>query len=109
MPISCLTFPYRVGADFYSRSDKKQLAAFLDAYENAIQFCREHEKEAKTYLVKYSSVRDDILDAVNLNPWKRLSEIDGKQFQAFINLLADNKSLQAKVNFADFLMPDPRH
>src|SRR5919107_2334910 len=36
-----------IAADYYSRADKKQLAAFLDAYENAILFCREHEKEAK--------------------------------------------------------------
>jgi ABC-type nitrate/sulfonate/bicarbonate transport system substrate-binding protein len=97
-----------VAADFYARADKKQLAAFLDAYEKAIQFCREHEKEAKAYLVKYADVRQDILDSVNLNPWKRLSEINSDQFQSYINLLADNKALQTKVNFSDYLLPDPR-
>lgn len=98
-----------VAADFYARADKKQLAAFIDAYEKAVMFCREHEKEAKTYLVKYAEVRQDILDDVNLNPWENLSEIDTKQFQSYIDLLADNKALQAKVNISDYLLPDPRH
>ncbi len=97
-----------VAADFYSRADKKQIAAFIDAYEKAILYCHEHEKEAKAYLVKYAEVRQDILDDVNLNPWKSLSEIDSKQFQSYIDLLADNKALQSKVNISDYLLPDPR-
>jgi len=98
-----------VSADFYGRADKAQLAAFLTAYDQAIQFCREHEKEAKSYLVKYASVREDTLADVNLNPWKRLSEIDSKQFQAYIDLLAANQALQSQVNISDYLLPDPRH
>lgn len=97
-----------VAADFYARANKAQLSAFLDAYERAIVFCREHEKEAKTYLIKYANVREDILVEVNLNPWKRLSEIDWKQFQAYIDLLAENKALQARVNITDYKLPDPR-
>jgi NitT/TauT family transport system substrate-binding protein len=98
-----------IAADFYGRADKAQLAAFLSAYDQAIVFCREHEKEAKSYLVKYANVREDIVADVNLNPWKRLSEIDSKQFQAFIDLLAANQALQSRVNISDYLLPDPRH
>lgn len=97
-----------IAADYFARADKTQLSAFITAYDQAIQFCREHEKEAKTYLVKYANVREDILADVNLNPWKRLSEIDSKQFQAYVDLLADNKALQSKVTVTDYLLPDPR-
>ena len=94
-----------IAADFYSRVDKAQLAAFISAYDQAIQFCREHETEAKKYLVRYANVREDIVANVNLNQWKRLSEIDSVQIQAFIDLLSDNKSLQSRVNFSDYLLP----
>jgi NitT/TauT family transport system substrate-binding protein len=97
-----------IAADFYSRADKAQLSAFIDAYDQAIQFCREHEKEAKGYLVEYANVRPDIVANVNLNPWKSLSEVDSVQFQAFINLLADNKSLKSRVNFSEYLLVAPR-
>lgn len=97
-----------VAADYYARADKKQLAAFLNAYEEAIQFCRQHEKEAKSYLVKYANVRENIVADVNLNPWKKLSEINASQFQSYIDLLAKNKALRAKVNISDYLLPDPR-
>jgi NitT/TauT family transport system substrate-binding protein len=97
-----------IAANYYARADKKQLAAFLDAYEKAIQFCRQNEKEAKKYLIKYANVREDILAAVNLNPWKKLSEIDAKKFQEYIDLLAKNKALLAKVDIKGYLLPDPR-
>lgn len=97
-----------IAADFYARSDKAQLSAFLDAYEKAILFCRENEEQAKNYLPKYANVREDILADVNLNPWKQLSEIDWDQFQAYINLLAENKALLAKISILDHKLSDPR-
>jgi NitT/TauT family transport system substrate-binding protein len=97
-----------IAADFYGRADRNQLTAFLNAYEDAIKFSREHETEAKEYLPKYAGVRPDILADVNLNPWKLLNEIDSKQFQTYIDLLADNQALQAKVDIAEYLLPDPR-
>jgi NitT/TauT family transport system substrate-binding protein len=97
-----------VAADFYSRADKAQLSAFLYAYEQGVLYCRDHESDAKAYLPKYAGVRKDILADVNLNPWKTLSEIDSNQFQAYIDLLAENKALQARVKISDYLLPDPR-
>lgn len=97
-----------VGADFAKRADRAQLVAFVKAYEKAIVFCREHETEAKVYLVKYANVREDTLADVNLNPWKMLSEIDAGQLQKFVDLLADNKALQAKVEVKDYILADPR-
>lgn len=96
-----------IAADFYSRVDKAQLTAFINAYDQAIQFCREHEREAKAYLVKYANVRPDIVADVNLNPWKRLTEVDSLQFQAFINILVENSSLQSRVTFSEYLLPTP--
>ena len=97
-----------IASDFYARADRAQIAAFLNAYEDAIEFCREHEKEAKAFLVKYANVREDILGDVNLNPWGKLGEIDSKHFQAYIDLLAANNAIQTKVQFSDYLLPDPR-
>lgn len=97
-----------IAADYYARADKAQVAAILNAYEQAIDFCRQHEKEAKAYLTKYADVREDILADVNLNPWKKLAEIDTKQFQTYIDLLANNKALQAKVQISDYVLKDPR-
>lgn len=97
-----------VAADFHKRADKGQIAAFLDAYEKAIIFCRENETEAKAYLVKYANVREDILGDVNLNPWKKLAEIDAVQFQEFIDLLAKHKAIQSRQDIKNYLLSDPR-
>jgi NitT/TauT family transport system substrate-binding protein len=96
-----------VAADFYSRADKDQLAAFVDAYTKAITFCREHEREAKAYLPKYANVREDILEGVNLNPWKTYSEIDLQKLQSYADLLANNQAIQGQVKASDFVLPDP--
>lgn len=97
-----------IAADFYARADKKQIAAFLNAYEKAIDFTRRDITTAKKYLVKYANVREDILAEVNLNPWKKLHEIDMEQFQRYIDLLASNNALQSKVSIKDYVLPDPR-
>lgn len=97
-----------VAADFAKRANKAQLAAFVNAYEKAIGFCREHETDAKEYLVKYANVREDTLADVNLNPWKKLPEIDVGQLQRFVDLLAEHKALQAKVDVKDYILTDPR-
>jgi ABC-type nitrate/sulfonate/bicarbonate transport system substrate-binding protein len=97
-----------IAADYYARADKAQITAFLNAYDQAISFCREHPDSAKTFLVKYASVREDILSGVNLNPWLTLSEIDAKQLQAYVDLLADNQALQVKVDAERYILPDPR-
>jgi ABC-type nitrate/sulfonate/bicarbonate transport system substrate-binding protein len=97
-----------IAADFHARASKPQIAAFLSAYERAIEFCREREKEAKVHLVKYANVREDILPDVNLNPWKKLSEIDAARLQTYVDLLADNKALLANVPVSGFILPDPR-
>ena len=97
-----------IAADYYARADKGQLAAFLNAYEKAIEFCREHEQDAKAYLVKYANVREDIIGQVNLSPWQRLSEINLDRFQSYIDLLAANGALLARVDIHDYRLPDPR-
>jgi len=95
-----------ISRDFYNRADPKQLSAFLNTFEKAIKFSRKNE--AKKYLVKYANVREDILEDVNLNDWKGLSEIDTKTFQDYIDILADNGALQAKVDILDYVLKDPR-
>lgn len=97
-----------VAADFYARADKAQLAAFIDAYTKAITFCREHEREAKSYLPKYANVREDILDGVNLNPWKSYPELDIQKLQAYADLLTNNQAIQGRVTVTDFVLPNPR-
>lgn len=97
-----------IAADFYGRADKRQISAFLAAYDKAIAFCREHPADAKAYLVKYANVREDILADVNLNPWQKLSELDTKQIQAYLDLLSTNNAIQGKPRATDYLLPDPR-
>lgn len=96
-----------VAADFYSRVDKTQLAAFVDAYTKAIAFCREHEDVAKSYLPKYANVREDILEGVNLNPWKSYPELDLQKLQTYADLLANNTAIQSQVSVSNFVLPDP--
>lgn len=95
-----------IAADYYSRADKGQLGAFLRAYEKAIQFCRENEKQARRYLAKYANVRADIIDKVNLNPWQKLAEIDAGKFQAYVDLLAKHGALRKSVDVGEFLLPN---
>jgi len=97
-----------ISADFYSRANKKQIAAILDIYDKTIDFCRKDPETAKKYLTKYANVREDIQTDVNLNLWEKLSEIDTSQFQKFIDILAENKALQSKVSIRDYILPDPR-
>ena len=97
-----------IAADFYARADKGTISSILDVYEKAIDFCRNDIDAAKKYLLKYANVREDILDEVNLNPWKKLNEIDLNQFQKYIDILADNNALQSNVPITDFVLEDPR-
>jgi ABC-type nitrate/sulfonate/bicarbonate transport system substrate-binding protein len=97
-----------VTSDFYARTDKHLFTALLNAYDKAIAFCREHPNEAKAFLVKYANVREDILANVNLNLWQKLSEIDSKQLQVYLNLLVKNSAIQGNPNAMDYLLPDPR-
>jgi len=97
-----------VAADYFKRADKSQLAAFLDAYDNAIVFCRERQAQARRHLLKYAAVREDILAGVNLNPWKRQSEIDPNEIQRFIDLLARNGALQGRALAQEYLLPSSK-
>lgn len=92
-----------LAADYLQRADPKQIAAFLRAYDKAIQFCREHESEARQYLAKYANVREDIVGDVDLNLWLRRAEIDVAALQGYVDLLADNGALLKKVNANEFL------
>lgn len=97
-----------VAADFYARADKAQLAAFLDAFERAILLCKNEPERAKHYLTTYANVRPDILEDVNLNQWQTLSRIDPAHFQDFIDILAENEAIHARVDINDYILPDPR-
>lgn len=97
-----------ISSDFHRRAPQPQLIAFLNAYDRAIQFTRDHPDEAKQFLVKYAGVRVDILPSVQLNPWQTRSEFDLAQLQRYVDLLANNGGLQARDSVAKYLLVDPR-
>jgi NitT/TauT family transport system substrate-binding protein len=94
-----------VSADFMARTNKKDLDKIVKIYDKAIDFCRNHLPEAKTYLAKYANVREDILGKVNVNPWQKRAEIEQKHFQAYVDLLFDNGALQSKAEVKEYILP----
>lgn len=94
-----------IASDFYNRSDKNVIKKIVNAYNRAVDFCRNNEDSAKKYLVKYANVREDILKKVNLNPWKKLDEINLVQFQKYIDLIAENKAILNRVDIKDYVLP----
>lgn len=95
-----------IAADYFARSDKRQVAAFLRAYKRAIQFCRTDEGRAKVFLKQYANVREDILTKVNLNPWQMSDEINKKAVQDYANLLRANGALNSDTNTTVYLLPE---
>ena len=92
-----------VSSDYFSRVDRRELDALLMAYSRAIDYIRSNEEEARIYLVEYANVRQEILQSINLNPWKSLGEIDLQQLQKFADILYENGALQSKILASDFL------
>jgi NitT/TauT family transport system substrate-binding protein len=97
-----------IAADYLNRADPKDVAAILRAYVRAVRFIREHEDRARLYLVRYANVRADIVNDVNLNPWRTLAEINITRLQEYADLLAENGALQKLVDVRDFVLPEPQ-
>ena len=95
-----------IAADYYNRTDKRQINALLAAYTRAIHFCRDNEREAKEYLKKYANVREDILDKVGLNPWRTRKELNGRSIQSYADLLKANNALAETTETSRYLLPN---
>ena len=93
-----------INEDFYKKYGKENSMKIISAYDKAIDFINSNPEKAKQYLVKYANVRVDMLGKVNLNPWTKHSEINKKDLQDFIDVLATNNAIQNKENLEDYLI-----
>lgn len=93
-----------ISEDFVEKYGKEQCEKIIKAIDKAVDFINNNPAKAKEYLVKYANVREDIVGMVQLNPWKKHSELNVAEVQAFIDVLFQNGAVQSKENINDYLL-----
>lgn len=93
-----------ISEDYVKKYGKDQANKIIAAVDKAVDFINNNPDKAKTYLVKYANVREDIVGRVELNPWKKHSELNPVEIQSFIDLLYQNGAIQNKENINDYLL-----
>lgn len=93
-----------ISEDFVKKSGKEQSEKIIRAMDKAVDFIVNNPEKAKEYLVKYGNVRADVVEKVQLNPWKKHSELNATEIQKFIDILFQNGVIQNKENINDYLL-----
>ncbi|MBI5371272.1 MAG: ABC transporter substrate-binding protein [Sphingobacteriales bacterium] len=93
-----------ISEDFVKKYGKEQCDKIIKAIDKAVDFINNNPAKAKEYLVKYANVREDVVGMVQLNPWKKHSELNASEVQAFIDVLFQNGAIQSKENINDYLL-----
>jgi NitT/TauT family transport system substrate-binding protein len=92
-----------LSARFADNTDKQKLAAFVGAYDRAVDFIRQNPEDAKRAYKNYIPLREDLLPKLQLNKWTKSSEVDPAVIQQFADLLSKNGAIQAPIKAADYV------
>lgn len=93
-----------ISEDYYNKYGIENAKKIILAVDKAVEFINKNPEKAKEYLVKYANVRKDIVNRVQLNPWKKYSETNYSEIQNFINVLYENKAIQNKEDINNYLI-----
>lgn len=93
-----------ISEDFVKKYGKEQSEKIIKAIDKAVDFINNNPAKAKEYLVKYANVREDVVGKVQLNLWKKNSQLNIPEIQAFIDVLFKNGAIQSKENINDYLL-----
>lgn len=93
-----------ISEDYVKANGTEQVKKIIRAIDRAVSLINSDPEKARSYLVKYANVREDVVSKVQLNPWKPHDQVDRAQFQQFIDLLYENGAIQNKENASDYFL-----
>jgi ABC-type nitrate/sulfonate/bicarbonate transport system substrate-binding protein len=92
-----------ISEKFIKSNNKEKTEAIVRAIDKAVKFINENPEKAKSYLVKYANVREDVVGKVQLNKWRTHSEQNTDLIQQFVNILFENNAIQSKEDISTYL------
>ena len=86
-----------VRTDFVN-ANPEATKAYIRAYYKAIDFIKNNEAEARTILAKYTSIKPEVANAMNLYPDAKLGDIQKDKFQTLADILYQDKNITTAVD-----------
>lgn len=77
---------------------KDAAKAYIRAYYKGIDFIKNNESEARQILAKYTGVKPEVANAMNLYPDAKVKDIDKAKFQKLADVLFEDKNITAQVS-----------
>lgn len=72
--------------------------AYIRAYYKGIDFIKNNESEARQILAKYTGIKPEVANAMNLYPDAKIKDINKAKFQQLADVLYEDKNITAQVN-----------
>lgn len=94
---------YWVTAEYAEKAPRDRVAAVVAAFAKAVDFARRNPERAKKHMLKYVSVREDVVPTIQLNRWLVDREMDVNRVQQMANIFSKHGVIQAPVKVRDFL------
>ena len=92
-----------ISENFIKSNTKEKTEAIIRAMDKAVKFINENPEKAKSYLVKYGNVREDVVGKIQLNKWRTHAEQNADLIQQFVNILFEHKAIQSKEDISTYL------
>lgn len=92
-----------LAADFVQTNSTDTAQRLVAVYDKAVDFIRKDPETAKSYYPKYTGVRPEILPSVQINIWRKSTEIAVNAIQQYGDMLYEHKGIQQKPDAREFI------
>ncbi|MCJ7457951.1 MAG: ABC transporter substrate-binding protein [candidate division Zixibacteria bacterium] len=100
--------PFPAGANAFSlkfiNENPAAVEKIVAALEEAIDFIRKNEKDAKKVLPKYTPLEDAISQKSHLYEWWKMNEVDEDVIQKYADLLFEGKELKKRIEVSTLFL-----
>jgi ABC-type nitrate/sulfonate/bicarbonate transport system substrate-binding protein len=100
--------PFPAGANAFSIQfiNKKPATVkkIVAALEEAVDYIRNHEADAKKILPKYTPLDDSMAQKSHVYEWWKMEEIDKESIQKYADLLYEGKELKKKLDVSPMFL-----
>lgn len=85
-----------LGSNFIN-SNREAAKNYIRAYYKGIDFIKDNESEARQILAKYTGIKPEVANAMNLYPDAKIKDINKAKFQQLADVLFEDKNITAQV------------
>lgn len=91
-----------ISSDYYQKYGKEKTDKIIRAYDKAVKLISTNPSKAKSHLLNYANIREDVLNKVELNPWVSHEQVNYIEIQSFIDTLYKYKAIQNREHIEDY-------